>query len=110
MAFKEPVKPHGAGPRMGTSSVRIVPARGRVAAHPEFRVAQDWLYLTLAAPEIPQGKFRYSLRTRYLLVWAEGSRRGEDHFVILPRPVDPKEHAVRFRNGVLDARIRLRRD
>src|SRR3989338_3292304 len=94
--------------KVRASSVQIVPARARVAVNPEIHRNGPWLEVTLAAPDIPEGKFRYRLRTRYLLVWADGSPHGQHHFVILPHPIDPKQHVVSLANGVVDARVRIR--
>lgn len=93
--------------KVRSSAVQIVPARARVVANPEVRAVDGWLEVSLAAPDIPQGKFRYRIRKRYLLVWADGSQHGEHHFVILPHPVDPSAHEASFANGVVDVRIRL---
>lgn len=109
MAFEEEKPDAARPPRARKVRVEVVPARGRIVANPEVRVASGWLEVTLFTPEIAEGKFRYSISKRYLLVWADGSPHAQHQFVILPKPVDPEQHEVRFANGVVEARIRLRK-
>jgi hypothetical protein len=72
------------------------------------RILDGWLEITVAAPEIPQGKFRFGVGRRYLAVWADPDPHERHRFIVLPRAVVPEEATVRFQNGVIDARFRLR--
>lgn len=98
---KEATREHGR-----RASVRIVPAKARDPSKPEFRRQQDWLEVTLPAADIPDGKFRYVLRPKYLFVWSDQAGHAQHRFIVLPERVDPKEHVATFTNGVVDVRIR----
>lgn len=95
----------GRGRRVG---VKIVPARAREVAKPEFRKDREWLEITLPAADIPEGKFRYVLRAKYLFVWSDQDGHAQHRFIVLPEPVVPAEHMARFTNGVVDIRARRR--
>lgn len=95
--------------KVQTPRVRIVANRAMVSRNPEIRSDREWVYVSLHAPEIQEDRIRYSISKRYLLVWADGSSHAHHQFVILPHPVEPHDHAFSFSNGVVDARIRIRR-
>jgi hypothetical protein len=59
-------------------------------------------------PQVDDADLRYSIRRRYLLVWGDGSPHAAQVLIHLPIAVDPEHHSVRFHNGVLDAKIKLR--
>lgn len=99
----------GRPPAATRKVVRITTERARIATSPELRMDGEWLEVNFAAADIPDGKFRYSLGKRYLLAWADGTVHGQQHFVLFPRPVEPKDHTVTFHNGVVDARVRVTR-
>ena len=66
-----------------------------------------WLEVTFSVPDISESNFRYSVGRRYLVIWSDRTHPIQHHFVGLPKAVDPKDHMLRFTNGVVDARIRL---
>ena len=68
----------------------------------------EHVYITLNIPEIEDAQLRYSIRRRYLLVWGDGSPHEAQILIHLPKAVDAHHHAIRFHNGVFDAKIRLR--
>lgn len=107
-----PFEEHRVGPRPPPgprrSTVRIVPANLRVTSRPEFRVLDDRLEVTLSAPDIPHGRFRYVLKARYLLIWSDLGAQSQHQFVRLPKAVDAADHNVTFANGVVDLSARLR--
>lgn len=74
----------------------------------DVRVLNEHVYITLNLPEVEDAELRYSIRRRYLLVWGDNSPHEAQILVHLPKAVDPKQHSIRFHNGVFDARIRLR--
>ena len=87
---------------------RALAGRKQKPAPAETRVVGDYLYVTLSLPEIEDPELRYAIRRRYLLVWGDNSPHSEQQFVLLPKQVDPDQHSIRFQNGVLDVRIKLR--
>jgi hypothetical protein len=97
----------GAAGRSRRASVKIHPAKTELAPTQEVRIADGWLEVTFSVPEIPESSFRYSIGRRYLVIWSYRTHPVQHRFVNLPRAVDPKDHMLRFTNGVVDARIRL---
>lgn len=108
MATEERERSGHPGRRTRPPSVRITPAALRSTEGLEIRRVGDWLEVTFAAPDIHESQFRYSVGPRYLLVWSDQDHPGRHYFVNLPKAVEPGEHLVRFVNGVVDGRFRLR--
>jgi len=109
MAYEERGEPtRGSSRRTRGPSVRITPARFRGTPGLEIRKEGEWLEVTFAAPDIAESTFRYRVGKRYLLVWSDEGAPGLHHFVNLPVSVDRGEHLLSFRNGVVDARLRMR--
>ena len=89
------------------SPAQLVRPRVRRVAEADIRVDDGYIYVTLHVPEVEDSELRYSIRRRYLMVWGESAHQAQ-HLVHLPRAVDPQQHSVRFQNGVVDARIKLK--
>ncbi|MBI2076786.1 MAG: hypothetical protein HYT80_00230 [Euryarchaeota archaeon] len=89
------------------SPSQLVRPRVRRVAEADIRIDDGYVCVTLHVPEVEDSELRYSIRRRYLMVWGESAHR-EQHLVHLPRAVDPEQHNVRFQNGVVDARIKLK--
>lgn len=98
-------------PGRGQTNVRahsqVVRPRARPSTDAEIRIVDDHVYVTVHAPAVSEKGLRYAVRRRYLLIWDEKSDETH-HLVLLPKTVDPEQHSIQFRNGVLDARIRLK--
>lgn len=90
------------------SPSQVVRPRDRRLVEPEVRLDEDYVYVTLHAPEIQDEELRYSIRKRYVLVWGDEARHEPHYLVMLPVAVNPESHTVRFQNGVFDALIRIR--
>lgn len=106
MSLEEAGPPPNVRPQTRTNSVRIVPARTTLA-RPEIREANGWLEVTLAAPDIPEESFRYAVGRRYLAIWSDDGSPEQQHFLVLPKRLETNRHRVRFRNGVVDARLKV---
>ena len=107
MSSKEP-DPQG----RRQQNVRLFPSqalspRRRTGPPAEIGVHDGYVYITLSLPSIDDAELRYAIRRRYVLVWGENSPHEDQVFVLLPKPVDPDRHNIRFQNGVLDMRIRV---
>lgn len=100
--------PPRAKPRSPTERVRIVPAPTHDVVQPEIHRESDWLEVTFSAPHIPEEHFRHAIGRRYLLIWADSGAHDSHHLVMLPAKLQPDGHEVRFRNGVVDARLRIK--
>lgn len=87
---------------------QVVRARDRHVAPSDSRIVDGHLYITLNLPHIEDDELRYSVRSRYLLVWGEGAAHEDQQLVLLPVKVDPDQHSIRFQNGVFDARIKVK--
>lgn len=93
-------------------NARLFPSR---AARPrrqglpavEVDMADGHLHVTFSAPEIEDAELRYTIRRRYLIVWGNNSPHQQQHFIHLPKRVDPEDHNVRFQNGVFHLRARI---
>ena len=108
MAFEDGTRPRRTGPKPRQSTVTIVPARPGLVVRPEFRRDGTRLEVSFAAPEIPEGRFRYRLGKRYLFAWADDAPQGQHYFVVLPVAVEARGHEIRLVNGVVDARLSVR--